>query len=83
VTKSYYLDLELNKKKPDQYDIMKEIIRNGPVTEDINTKDKFSFQFSKATYKISEYNDGKKEIEMVKFGKYKSGILKQDIAPDR
>ena len=39
VTKSYYLDFLYNKFQPDQYDIMKEIIRNGPVVAYFNIED--------------------------------------------
>ena len=39
VTKSYHLDFLYNKFQPDQYDIMKEIIRNGPVVAYFNIED--------------------------------------------
>lgn len=88
VTSSYYLDDEVDKMKPDQYDIMKEIIRNGPVEADINTHDKRSLYYSKASFnppkkrsrKISKKKGKKEEI---KYGAYESGVIFQDLVPDR
>jgi hypothetical protein len=84
VTKSYYLDAEVNKLKPDQYDIMKELIRNGPVEADINTGDKEGLYNSKAAFKerkkksksIKSKTSGKsiKQGKM-RFGAYESGVI--------
>lgn len=79
VKRSYYLDLQVNKNKPDQYDIMKEIIRNGPVSADFATRDMGSLHNSKVVFKkvlVKKGPNAGLHQEVVKFGNYRSGILK-------
>lgn len=68
--------MQTGKHKADSVDIKKEILRYGPVSTSVTTKDNVSLansnnvKFNKASKKPS-------------FSSYKNGILKQDLVPDR
>ena len=75
--RSYYLDLQTGKDKADSVDIMKEILRYGPVSTSVHTKDLKSLANS-AGATFERHGSTKPS-----FAAYRGGILKQDLVPER
>ena len=79
VKSSYYLDGQLDKMVPSQHDIMKEIIRKGPVITSINTHDIKAFYYSSKAHigDLSETLESIKDEDSttVSFSDYEGGIL--------
>jgi len=56
VNNAYYLDQKLNKFTPDEFDIKRELLRNGPIIASINADDIEAFYHSPKA-KIGDPNE--------------------------